>query len=266
MMNQSWRRRHRFYRHLFAATLFLFAMMALPMPIFRIHLVGGILVQLLLLIELGQPIFAITDGRLSRSARDVLVARVYRLVGAISLLATICWIFTPASSFVTGLPLLMVLTFFVFWSLKRLLRLLAREDVIGQEVIWAAVAGYLLLGLSGGLLFTVLETIHPGSFENLVDVGRHSHAHVLMAPDLSQLVWDLDFSRINYFAFVSLTTVGYGDIVPVTPLAEMASVWLAISGSLYLALVMGLLISRFTVQTQQEEELGDQQNNSPPPR
>ena len=63
----------------------------------------------------------------------------------------------------------------------------------------------------------------------------------------------MDFGRIYYFAFVSLTTVGYGDIVPATPPAEMASVALSISGPLYLALVMGLLISRYTIQSENQQ-------------
>jgi cytochrome c-type biogenesis protein CcmH/NrfF len=62
--------------------------------------------------------------------------------------------------------------------------------------------------------------------------------------------WTLDLSRIYYFAFVSLTTVGFGDIVAVTPPAQMATVALSVSGPLYLAVVMGLLISRYTVQTE----------------
>jgi hypothetical protein len=52
--------------------------------------------------------------------------------------------------------------------------------------------------------------------------------------------------RINYFAFVSLTTVGYGDIIPVQPLAQLTSLMLSIAGPLYIAVVMGVLISRIT--------------------
>jgi len=79
-----------------------------------------------------------------------------------------------------------------------------------------------------------------------------------MTDMVSGQVWDLDFSRLNYFAFVSITTVGYGDIVPVRRLAQMACISLSIVGPLYIAIVMGLLISRYTVQTQQAEELEDE--------
>jgi hypothetical protein len=62
---------------------------------------------------------------------------------------------------------------------------------------------------------------------------------------------------------VSLTTVGYGDIVPVRRLAQMTSVSLSVVGPLYLAMVMGLLISRFTVQTQEEDD--EASDDQPPP-
>ena len=59
--------------------------------------------------------------------------------------------------------------------------------------------------------------------------------------------------RLNYFAFVSLTTVGYGDIIPVHPWAQMASIGLSITGPLYIAVVMGVLISRLTVASERAE-------------
>ena len=192
------------------------------------------------------------------------MARLYRLFGVIGLLSLVIWMFTPAQASLTGMPLLVLLTIFVVWSLRRLLRLLSREQVIGQEVIAGAIAGYLLMGIVGGMMFSVMETVQPGSFANLVHHTHHATEHPLLNPDLSRLVWDLDYSRLNYYAFVSLTTVGYGDIVPSTATAEMASVWLAIAGTLYLAVVMGLLISRFTVQTRQEEseqlEIGQEES------
>jgi len=269
MMLQGWRRRHRFYRHLFALTLAMFVCLAMPPPSFRIHLIGGMLMQVLLLVELGQPIQPLQPLRRDWLRIERLAARVYRLIGLVGLLSLVMWASTPASqATLTGVPLLVVLTFFVFWSLKRLLRLLANEQTVGLEVVSGAVAGYLLLGISGGLVMTVLETFHPGSFENLARGAAGISHHRLYDLTVSRSHWDLDFSRLNYFAFVSLTTVGYGDIVPKTPPAEFASVALSVCGSLYLVIVMGLLISRFTVQTQQEEEhqeLQAQQSPTQPP-
>ena len=53
------------------------------------------------------------------------------------------------------------------------------------------------------------------------------------------------FSAINYYAFVCLTTVGFGDISPMLPLSRMVSVATSVAGPLYLAAVMGVLIGRF---------------------
>ena len=75
-----------------------------------------------------------------------------------------------------------------------------------------------------------------------------------MAASGREPVWQLNFVRLNYFAFVSLTTVGFGDIAPLTPQAQMASVSVSVIGTLYLAVVMGLLISRTTVQVEESPD------------
>lgn len=247
--------RHRFYRKLFLMALVLLMMMALPSYVFRVHLVGAGLLQVLLLAELGQVIPRVNTVNQAFKPRDVRNALLYRLLGIVGLVALLIWMFTPAHAVATGLPVLIALTMFVYWSLQRLLRLLAREAVVNRDVIGGAIAGYLLLGVCGGLLLTVVETLQPGSFQNLIHEARHVRATIVPSESLGRMIWDLDYSRINYFAFVSLTTVGYGDIVPVKPLAETVSVSLSMVGPMYLAMVMGLLISRFTVQAQQQREL-----------
>ena len=147
----------------------------------------------------------------------------------------------------------------LLYRLLRLVRLLAMEVRVNGRVLMGAVAGYLMIGITAGLLLAVLETIHPGSF-------RATQAHNLSGLLDAQLigqpsvkVWQLDFERLTYFAFATVTTVGYGDITPVTPQAQMLSVMFAIIGPLYIAVVMGVLISRLTVQTTESMELARDQ-------
>ena len=83
---------------------------------------------------------------------------------------------------------------------------------------------------------SALETIQPGSFEPLV-VDAIEQGSVLAAAEA--------FSALNYYAFVCLKTVGFGDINLMLPLARMVSVATSIVGPLYLAAVMGVLIGRF---------------------
>ncbi|MCP9809641.1 two pore domain potassium channel family protein, partial [Cyanobium sp. HWJ4-Hawea] len=192
--------------------------------------------------------------------------RYYRLLGLASFLFQLIWLISPQSlHFLSGLPFLLSLSCFLFWSLKRLLSCLSQETFIGADVIVGAVAGYLLLGLCGGIIFSVMETVVPGSFIN-VDAAHGSLYLADQSGATSQLAaWSYDYSRIYYFAFVSLTTVGYGDIVPGTTTSQMASVALSVCGPLYLAIVMGLLISRYTVQTEEIAE-ADRENHKEKPK
>jgi hypothetical protein len=237
--------RHRFYRHLFLVAIAVVASMAVPFPLHRIGALGTVSLMILLSVELGGPIRAHqTQHRWPDSA--------YRGLGVLTLLCQLLWMSSPRDFAFIGFAVLLATTAFIFWSLKRLLICLAQETQIRMAVLGGAVAGYLLLGIIGGLLFGALETLAPGSFINQADGGRELLLAGLGADSASLRIWDLDFTRIHYFAFVSLTTVGYGDIIPVLPASQMASVALSISGPLYLAIVMGLLISRYTLQAEQQ--------------
>lgn len=142
------------------------------------------------------------------------------------------------------------------WSTLRLVMGLAHERRVNARVLMGAFAGYLLIGLTAGLLFSAIESIHSGSFSSFHSAASPQMPLTdLIGASPSQPVWQLNFIRLNYFAFVSLTTVGFGDIAPLTPQAQMASVAVSVIGTLYLAVVMGLLISRTTVQV--EESPGD---------
>ena len=146
----------------------------------------------------------------------------------------------------------------------RLVRGLGYEQRITGRVLMGACAGYLLIGLTAGLMFSALETIHSDSFSSV-------HGPSIRVPITDQfdtasnvLVWQYNFVRLNYFAFVSLTTVGFGDITPLTAQAQMASVAVSVIGTFYLAVVMGLLISRATVQVEQDAEAPGTRAGPPP--
>jgi hypothetical protein len=146
----------------------------------------------------------------------------YRLLGLGSLAAQLLWVLTPVDMKLSGLPLLLLFTLFIGWSLKRLVGCLSQEPRVSQQVVMGTLAGYLLLGISGGLLLSVLATLDPPGF-----MGTQIGDAVM--PGLSELlsqreVWRLDFTNIFYFAFVSLTTVGYGDILPVSQAVRLIAV------------------------------------------
>jgi hypothetical protein len=123
------------------------------------------------------------------------------------------------------------------------------------------------LGICGGLLLCVIESIDPGSFRSALDgMDPMMRGGSLESAAPLTLTWERNFMRINYFAFVSLTTVGYGDIIPVLPLAQLTSLMLSIAGPLYIAVVMGVLISRLTSQREAPSALRPPSRRLPPPR
>jgi hypothetical protein len=226
-------RQDRFYRLLLWISLGVLACSALPPPLTRLSWLGYPVLCGLLMMGLGQrPPWARRRHRIY-----------YLVSGAASIVALFCWVFRPRSLLLTGLPLLVVFMGFIGWSLVRLIRRLATGSPADGDLIAGGLAGYLLLGLHGGLLLTVIDSLLPGSFRDTATGA------LLTLPSIGSSLeattaWQTDVQRITYFAFVSLTTVGYGDIAPIHPLAQLASVGLSVLGPLYITVVIGVVLSR----------------------
>ena len=231
-------RRHRFYSSLLLITVTVMVSYAVPVISSRLSFLGHMLLTLILSVELGG---VVSWEHRSRHLLD----RLYRWLGVACLGTQLIWKLSPEYFRFSGLPLLVLYSLFMGWSLKRLVGCLSREQRVGSRVVAGALAGYLLLGISGGLLLSVLATINPPGF---VDNQQAASLSLPAVSDSQQSREEgrTDFININYFAFVSLTTVGYGDIVPVMPSTKMASVGLSVAGPFYIAVVMGVLISRLS--------------------
>ena len=110
--------------------------------------------------------------------------------------------------------------------------LFSSQDVTSDQLC-GAVSVYLLLGVTWGYLFNSIEIFSPGSFE----IPRQ----LLTAPLAEQGILQRD-GVLFYYSFVTLTTLGYGDISPVAPTAQMAAMWEAIIGQVYLAILVARLV------------------------
>lgn len=131
---------------------------------------------------------------------------------------------------------LTTLSLFFFVTSVRLVQRLARAPRVNARVMAGATAGYLLLGITGGVLATATELFVPGSFR-LGTVVDH------------QLLLD----RLTYFSFVTIAGLGPGDIVASNAVGERFVILLSVSSTLYVALLVGLLLGRFIAS--QEVEL-----------
>ena len=241
----SLRHRQNGYVSLLVTCLGVMACLVLPHGLRRLAAVGYLALPWVLLRTLG--------GRIDEGRWPTFRMHTYRMLAFVTWVTSLVWYLTTLSHRSTGLPLLMLWALLVIWSCERLVLMLAQERRINREVLFGALAGYLLIGLAAGLLFSALETVAPGSFAS----SRSMDAPVLRwqgtNANPSSPVWAVDFVELNYFAFVTLTTTGYGDIHPVTPQTQMLCVMVAITGTVYLAMVMGVLISRYTARDVEDE-------------
>jgi len=102
-----------------------------------------------------------------------------------------------------------------------LLRRLFRTERVTADTLSSAISGYFLLGILWSFAYAFLFQLDPDAFR-AVDSGGASD--------------------LFYFSFVTLTTLGYGDITPVSDAAETLAVLEAVVGQLYLAITVARLV------------------------
>lgn len=124
--------------------------------------------------------------------------------------------------------LIFIAAFLIFlcFIVGRLLYFIRCVPRVTSEVLSAGISVYLLMGFFWAAAYALVARIHPGAFANVsVDAGR------------------LQGFEAIYFSFITLTTVGFGDISPVAPVARMLAMMEAMTGTLYLAVLVSRLVS-----------------------
>jgi len=133
---------------------------------------------------------------------------------------------------------LATLLFLGFAALVLLASVMSATEIT-YDSICGAVAVYILLGLSWAYLYALIEHLGPGSF-SLAERGAEA------SPAASHR--DLQ-SELTYHSFVTLTTLGYGDITPESGAARTFS-WLeALAGQLYLAVLLARLVALYSARS-----------------
>lgn len=144
-----------------------------------------------------------------------------------SFFVTLAAIYHPVRIFWIANWTLMAL-FFGYVSIILFMHL-GRPGRITRGRLYVSVSLYFLVGVFYFAVFDLVDSIHPGSF---VEVGLPAGTGMTRASHL-------------YFSFVTLTTLGYGDIVPATPLARMLTVLEAATGVLYIAITVARLVAAY---------------------
>ena len=118
--------------------------------------------------------------------------------------------------------------YFCFLSVEVYSQIIKARNVNGG-VVAAVMCGFIILAMIGGSVFSIVEGTNHGSFQ---------------FPATSENA----YSDLFYFSFITVLSVGYGDITPVTVIAQKMTMFFGLLGYFYGVVVMGIIIGKFLAQ------------------
>jgi len=147
-------------------------------------------------------------------------------LSAISIVATCLLLAFPQhwAVLVSHSSIILLAAFFCVSILAYLLH----SGRVTSDRIFAAICVYLLIGFAWSYVYALLDEMQPGSFAALTETGRNDYVARVM--------------QLRYFSFMTLTTVGYGDVLPRSSAARTMAALEAIMGQIYLAVLVARLV------------------------
>ena len=203
------------FSYLFLSIFLLFFSTAVVDQFFKQNLLGQSLIIIMTILSMSIGVWSIKSSHFAfkTSISLILVSAVLGL--AFYLLET------------ANLEFVHLLFMLVFFSIT--LKLAAEQVLFSGKITINSMVGsiciYLLLGLIWVMLYLLLNEFIPHSFSGL-----------------AATTWQDNFSDTIYFSFVTLTTLGYGDILPLNPLARFLVYCEVVVGVFYMAIVVSSLV------------------------
>ena len=217
-----------------SAAWFLGALLALMISApFLQHIVMGVVVEsAFLLLLLTVAVLAVGGRRWALMwavllATPVLAAR---------------WLHFAAPAWVPHEIFLASFLLFVAFVIAQFLWFILHAPRVNSEVLCAAISTYLLLGLWWAIAYTMAARLTPESFAGATGATR--------------VLQNLD---AVYFSFITITTVGYGDITPASGMTRMLAMIEAITGTMYMAVLVARLVSLYTMEAASKTTEQDKQ-------
>ncbi|WP_299228996.1 ion channel [uncultured Psychroserpens sp.] len=127
-------------------------------------------------------------------------------------------------------------SYFIFYATVtvEIIKQVWKAKVVGKNVILGLVSGYISLGLLSFFLCLTIEIVYPNSFSGLAEANTTS-------TDVTD--------QLMYFSYITLMTIGYGDILPVTTIAQKASVFIGLIGQFYLVILTAIVVGKYINQS-----------------
>jgi len=203
-----------YLRRRYAILFYTLLLTLIAAPVVTAFELKGSLIEFFLAANLLAAVLPVSTGR----SRRILLA-----------IVTVVWLARPATVWFDQAALsaltLGTWTLIGLFAAAVALRFAMRATLVDAEHLYAAISAYLLAGIFFGHFYWVLQQIWPGTF---VVTG--------------------DFSRMSaiYFSFVTLATLGYGDIVPRSDVARGLAIVEGVGGQLFLAVMVARLVSLYS--------------------
>jgi voltage-gated potassium channel len=133
------------------------------------------------------------------------------------------------------LRLSMLALFFIFVAFY-LIRFMAKSSTVNVNVILTAINIYLLFGIISASMAFMFYRIYPDAYL------------------LPSNITDPNFVTFAYYCFITMSTVGYGDITPRIPETQTLAYLTAIAGQLYVAIIIAFLVGKLLMHRMEEEK------------
>jgi hypothetical protein len=121
---------------------------------------------------------------------------------------------------------------FFFFLVTRLVLQIANTSTVNGKVIIDSITGYLLMGLAFSTLVILVSFISPGSY----------NFQTLKLTDTVKLAPVSDYI---YYTFITYTTTGYGDFLPLTRISKSLAMLIGVTGQLYVAIIIPMLVGKY---------------------
>jgi hypothetical protein len=130
-------------------------------------------------------------------------------------------------NFYVNLLRLLLYIFFFMFTIISLVRFIIKSQRVNIDVVIVTIVIYLLIGILGGFIAYFLYLTYPDSYNFSFTTGR------------------IDPLDMVYFGFVTLSTLGYGDITPARTETFTLSYLLAVFGQLYVAIIIAIIVGKY---------------------
>jgi voltage-gated potassium channel len=150
------------------------------------------------------------------------------MLGAISILIPFIFLFLGQQFWFLQFLTIFFIFYYSFIFVEVMYQITMTKEV-RIDVIIGSFCGYMLLSMIALFAYLLVEYNFPNSFRG-ISIGNPG----------------LIYNELSYFSFITLTSIGFGDIYPITDMSRLVVAFFGMAGQFYMVAVVGIIISKFT--------------------